>query len=178
MCFFPLASRKKSNETPCAKKIDTFLLVVLMRENHLWQPSPYASYRSPEESSSVSWTEPPCRLGPSGLSVAPYRLPFVLSSWRSKSAMLAGGLSNLPITLGEFSGSRGGEGGECSGKGLQRGTRSQMVDFHVWDVVAVEDLRDFIAEGMSSSLGPLNFVCVFFLNLWQHRTDCDPRMHL
>lgn len=57
------------------------------------------------------------------------------------------------------------------------GDTSQMVDFHVWDV-AVEDLRDFIAEGMSSSWALLIFVCVFFLNLWQHRTDCDPRMHL
>lgn len=63
---------------------------------------------------------------------------------------------------------------------VTEGDTSQMVDFHMWDVVAVEDLRDFIAEGMSSSWALLIFLCVFiyFFNLWQHRTDCDPRMHL
>ena len=63
---------------------------------------------------------------------------------------------------------------------VTEGDTSQMVDFHMWDVVAVEDLRDFIAEGMSSSWALLIFLGVFiyFFNLWQHRTDCDPRMHL
>ena len=63
---------------------------------------------------------------------------------------------------------------------VTEGDTSQMVDFHMWDVVAVEDLRDFIAEGVCSSWALLIFLCVFiyFFNLWQHRTDCDPRMHL
>ena len=43
---------------------------------------------------------------------------------------------------------------------VTEGDTSQMVDFHVWDVVAVEDLRDFIAEGMSSSWALLICVCV------------------
>ena len=63
---------------------------------------------------------------------------------------------------------------------VTEGDTSQMVDFHMWDVVAVEDLRDFIAEGLCCSWALLIFLCVFiyFFNLWQHRTDCDPRMHL
>ena len=44
---------------------------------------------------------------------------------------------------------------------VTEGDTSQMVDFHMWDVVAVEDLRDFIAEGMSSSWALLIFLCVF-----------------
>ena len=43
------------------------------------------------------------------------------------------------------------------------GDTSQMVDFHMWDVVAVEDLRDFIAEGLCSSWALLIFcVCFYF----------------
>lgn len=49
---------------------------------------------------------------------------------------------------------------------VTEGDTSQMVDFHVWDVVAVEDLRDFIAEGMSSSWALLIFVCVFFFKIF------------
>ena len=92
--------------------------------------------------------------------------------------MLAGGSLTCPSHWVSFQ-ALGGEGGECSGKGY-RGGHVTDGRLHMWDVVAVEDLRDFIAEGMSSSWALLIFLCVFiyFFNLWQHRTDCDPRMHL
>lgn len=47
-------------------------------------------------------------------------------------------------------------------QGRVTGDTSQMVDFHVWDVVAVEDLK-FHCRRNVFLLGPLNFcVCVFF----------------
>lgn len=109
----------------------------------------------------MSRTEPPCRPGLSGLSVARHGAVLLRVQARGDPSQQCWlGLSNLPITLGEFSGSREREV-NVQGR-VTEGDTSQMVDFHVWDVVAVEDLRDFIAEGMCSSWALLFCVCVFF----------------
>lgn len=55
-----------------------------------------------------------------------------------------------------------------------------MVDLDLC-VVAVENLKEISLHKECLPLGPSYFFVFYFLiflNLWQHRTDCDPLMHL